>query len=213
MIDAARFDQYLDSLIAGRKDACEAQVSLLVEEGVPLRELYEQLFRDSLYEVGRRWEAGELSVAVEHQATAITEGILSELFPATTSRKALGRRAVVSATAGEFHQVGARIVADSLELLGWDVHFVGAGASVDELLEVVTEGRPDLLALSVSLDGNLPTVVTTVQRVQARCPTVRVVVGGRAVREGHDAELRTLPGTTCLHSLTALEDLVRRYPW
>ncbi len=213
MIDAQRFDRYLDHLIAGRKEACAAQVSLLIEEGVPLRALYEQLFRDSLYEVGRRWEAGQLSVAVEHQATAITEELLADLFPATTARKALGRTAVVSATAGEFHQVGARIVADSLELLGWDVRFVGAGASVDELLEIVARERPALLALSVSLDGNLATVDATAQRVHARHPDVRIVIGGRAVHAGPDDELRALPCTTRLHSLAELEDFVRRYPW
>lgn len=208
MLTRDSLDRYLEDLLAGRSDACRLAVQAWIDEGIPLRSLYEDVFRDALYEVGLRWESGRVSIAVEHTATAITEELLALVFPHALACERVGRVAVVSCAADEFHQVGGRIVADVLEARGWTVHFVGAGVRVDDLLATVVAARPELLALSVSLEGHLPGALEQVRAVRAAAPTLSIVVGGQAVQRPGARILAGLPGVRCLSSLAELEALI-----
>lgn len=209
-IQAAQLQAYLDDLVAGRRAACAGHVDALLAQGTAPRELYVDLFQASLYEVGRRWEVGEVSVATEHVATAITEELLGRVFPHVLRRAPVGHRAVVSCAADEFHQIGGRIVADTLEGMGWDVDFVGAGSSVGELVACVERAPVDLVAVSVSVDTHLARMAETVRAVRAVHPVVPIAVGGRAL--GHDGsrlvDALGLPGVHHVASLDALESLL-----
>lgn len=209
-LDDQRFQAYLVDLIEGRRGACIHHVDALLAQGITPRALYVDLFQTSLYEIGRRWEVGEVSVATEHVATAITEELLGRVFPHVARRAPVGHRAVVSCAADEFHQIGGRIVADTLEGMGWDVDFVGAGASVAELVECVRRSPADLVAVSVSVDTHLARMAETVRAVRATDTRVPIAVGGRAL--GHDGahHLATLglPGVHHVPTLEALEALV-----
>lgn len=47
------------------------------------------------------------------------------------------------------------MVADILELRGWDSHYLGADTPKDALLDLLLTLQPDLLGLSVSLSSNI----------------------------------------------------------
>ena len=81
MIPEAAYNRYLASLLEGNRGGCRRIVEELLALGVPVRELYRDLFHESLYEVGRLWESGQATVAVEHMATAITESLIALVFP------------------------------------------------------------------------------------------------------------------------------------
>jgi methanogenic corrinoid protein MtbC1 len=205
-------EAYLADLVAGRRRECLAHVDALLSAGVPLRTLYVELLSAALHEVGRRWERGELTVAIEHVATSITEEILAHMFPRATRLSRLGRRAVVSCAADDFHQLGGRIVADTLEAAGWDVDFVGAGAGVEELVAAVARTRPELVALSVSIRSHLPSLERSVHAVRRAQPRGLITVGGQGLA-GDGAEVVaawSVPEVEYVPSLEALEQLLSR---
>jgi MerR family transcriptional regulator, light-induced transcriptional regulator len=206
LIDPPRLRAYLDDLIAGRRSACAAHVDALLAQGMVPRELYVELFQASLYEIGHRWEAGQLTVATEHVATSITEELLGRVFPYVARRDPLGRRAVVSCAADEFHQIGGRIVADTLEGMGWDVDFVGAGADIDELVLRVTRAPVDLVAISVSVDTHLARMEQTVRAVRDAAPQVLIAVGGHALQDDGPQRIAAM-GLTGVHHVPTLEAL------
>lgn len=203
--------QYVEDLIAGRRDECRRTALDLLEGGAPLRHLYRDLVEASLHEVGRRWEAGLVSVAVEHRATAITEELLALVFPRALRRQANGRTAVISCAAEELHQVGARIVADTLEHLGWSVDFVGAGAPLERLAELVRARRPQLVGLSVSIGDHLTGAEQAIEVVRAADRAVPIVVGGQAFGAGGPAWAARFPGVRHVPSLDELEALVEAW--
>src|SRR6056297_1720566 len=65
------YDDYLMSLLAGDRRRCRDFVRQLLDQGVGVKILYSDLFRNSLYEVGSLWENNQVSVATEHLATAV----------------------------------------------------------------------------------------------------------------------------------------------
>jgi methanogenic corrinoid protein MtbC1 len=207
-IDRAVYESYLGHLTSGRRLECRRILVSLIESGTPLRVIYERLFQDSLHEVGASWEAGRVSVATEHLATAITEDLLAVVFPSVIAERPNGRTAIVSCPGSEYHQVGGRIVADTLELAGWDVKFLGANTPESSLVDLVRSRPPDLLALSVSLLAHLAIAERAVSLVREVTPSLPIVVGGQAVRMAGASFAAGVPDVHMLRTLSDLDDWI-----
>lgn len=202
---------FVDDLVAGRRLVCQATVQALLDGGAAPRELYQGLFQPALYEVGERWQRGEATVAAEHLATAIVEELLALVFPHALAQHPTGRRALVSCAADELHQVGGRIVADTLEAMGWSTTFIGAGEPVERLAEAVAARPHDLACLSVAIVDHLPGAERSIAALRRVAPTLPVVVGGQALRQGGAEALERHPGVRVLGSLAELEVLIEAW--
>jgi signal transduction histidine kinase/CheY-like chemotaxis protein len=173
--------EYLRLLLACQRHAAGRLILDAVDSGVAIRDVYLQVVQPCQRELGRLWQAGRITVALEHYCTAATQLIMSQLAPRLFSTERNGRRAVIACVAGEAHEVGPRMVADLLELSGWDTIYLGANVPVRGVVQALTEHRPDLLALSVTMAYHLPAVVDLIAAVRAEpaCAGVRIMVGGR----------------------------------
>ncbi len=199
------YGAYLDSLLAGRRSACADMVQRLLDEGIGVKQLYVQLFQESMYEVGRLWETGKISVATEHLATSITEFLMALVYPAIFSAEHIGKTALVSCTANELHQIGGKMVADILELHGWHGYFLGANTPVAALLDLVGEKNPDMLALSLSVSFNMSSLLKVLELVRESYPRLPVILGGQAFRWGGREIEERYQGVRILASLHDLE--------
>lgn len=205
--ESKTYETYLASLLSGRRPACCDIVQRLFDEGAAVREIYVSLFQRSMYEVGRLWETGKISVATEHLATAITESVMPIVYPAIFAAEHVGRSAVVSCVANEFHQIGGKMAADTLELGGWDAHFLGANTPLDDLVTMIGEKQPDLVALSLSVYFNMASLARAVQRIKSEFPDQRIIVGGHAFRWAGSDPHERLEGAEYVGSLEELERL------
>jgi methanogenic corrinoid protein MtbC1 len=208
MIASDQYQRYQDALLAGERQDCARIVQNLLASDTPLVEIYTELFQRSLYEVGKLWEGNRISVAVEHMATAITESLLVLLYPRVFAAPRKPNRAVISCGVNEYHQVGAKIVADTFEMHGWRTTFLGANTPADALLDTVQRERPNLVGLSLSIYFNLPGFLGLARELRKRHPGLILVAGGQAFRHGgHE----TLPPLGC-HLVQDILDLPRRLP-
>ena len=173
-------DDYLAALLAGDATRARWIVDEARSDGMPVRELYVDVLTPVLKEIGDRWAAGELSVAHEHYATAVTQGVLGALAPHMRVPPSSGRLAVVACTPGELHALGAQMVADFLEGEGWEVLALGAATPGSDLAALVDDERPDLVALSTAVAGNVDGAEDTLRRLRELADPPFVVVGGRA---------------------------------
>src|SRR5271166_5971746 len=73
---AAQADRLYTALAAGDETRARHDFGRLAA-GVPLTELCDQVIAPALWRVGGAWEAGELSIAAEHRATAICERLIA----------------------------------------------------------------------------------------------------------------------------------------
>jgi methanogenic corrinoid protein MtbC1 len=208
MISDGIYRSYLDSLLKGDRGACLLVVQDMLTKEVAPEVIYRDLFQRSLYEVGELWESNRISVAVEHMATAITELLIATVYPAALAgRRPKGKRAVVSCSANEFHQVGARIVADTMDIHGWDVAFLGANTPARDLLTMIENRRPDVLGLSLSIYFNLSGLTRIIEEVRHSFPQLDIILGGQAFRWG-GRETVTRYGN--IELIPSLETLVER---
>lgn len=205
MVQANLYQSYLTSLLSGNKIECLNIVTTLLEREIEIRELYTDLFQKSMYRVGELWETNEISVSREHLATTITENMLSVVYPRLFTGIQSPKKAIISCTANEYHQLGGKMVADIFEMHGWDSHFLGANTPVKELLKFIDEVKPDLLGLSLAVYFNIPALKKTLEAVNAHFKNLDILVGGHAFIWGGTGVLKKYPGANYLESLAQLE--------
>jgi methanogenic corrinoid protein MtbC1 len=203
------YRQYLDGLLAGDRQQCRAAFQGWLDSGNELGDLYQNLVQRSLYEVGDLWQRGQISVAAEHIATAITESLLNLAYPRLFAGPRLGKSAVVACAPKERHQVGCRIVADYFELYGWRSHFLGADTPGPDIRSLIQSVHPDVVALSVTMPVNLNAVIDEVREIRAAFREMPLLVGGQALRGNARERAECLPGVRCLTSLDELEEWIR----
>lgn len=130
-----------------------------------------------LHEVGRRWAAGELSVAAEHLVSALLSSMLVGALRA--HRPAPTDPSIVFATpAGEPHALGLCIAALAAASAGAAPIYVGADVPEDDLVDSVERSRAEVLALAVV---TLPrdAAEAALRRLRRRLPArIEVWVGG-----------------------------------
>jgi hemerythrin-like metal-binding protein len=191
------FTAYLDRLLQGDLRGCGLIVQHFLAEGISLRNLYVNLFQRSLYRTGELWMKNRISVATEHLATTITESMMTLVHPTLLDSPRNGKRVLITCVCGESHQLGARMVSDTFECLGWEAFFLGANTPVEGLLNLIGEKQPDVLCLSVSLSSHIGQFKETVKKTRCLFPELDILAGGQAFQPDgfevvHDTHLRYL---------------------
>ena len=183
---------YLAALVDGDARRARAVVEKLVIGGMDPRDACVDVLGLALNAIGELWQRGELTVAREHLATAITMAQLAWLAPLLAAPPPIPRLAVLAGTPGELHVVGLRMVADFLEGDGFEVLDLGAATPPDDLIAFVADRRPDVVGLSTALTTHLIGARATIAGLQALPEPPLVMVGGAAY--GGDADLAAKVG-------------------
>ena len=146
----------------------------LVEDGTSIVELIQSVFAPSLRLIGQAWHDGELTIWVEHRASAIVERSLGELAPNPRGRRR--GTAMVAAAAGDHHSLPTTMAAVALREANWNVHHLGANMPGDELVRFCDEYGVDLAVISLTNPDVADLVEETANRLRvAGTPTI---VGG-----------------------------------
>ena len=175
--------RYLSAQLAGdRRRALEILKQSAQANGLSAVQVQLEVIQEAQREIGQLWQENRITIAQEHMATAISKLALAQTFQAAPSAAPNGRRVLVACVEGETHDLPPQIAADTLDLAGFEVRFLGANVPTDSLLAMVDEALPEVLALSCTMVFNVPALTETVRRVRAR-PGARlpILVGGYAL--------------------------------
>jgi methanogenic corrinoid protein MtbC1 len=174
-------NRFLMALLAGgRRDALD----IVVEDGlwlaVPVTSLYLDVVRPALHEMGRLCASDQISVAQVMLAAEICKLALAQLRLHLPCAPSNGLTAVVACLEGETHDIGAQMVADFLEMAGFEVRFMGANVPTRTLVALIEDQPPALLALSVTTTSRPEDFHGVVAAVRAAAKgTLSVAVGGQ----------------------------------
>jgi len=174
-------ERYVEAQLAGERSAALAIVQEALASGMSVPRVHLELIQAAQYEIGRLWESNRISIAEEHQATAISQLALATLYDKLPRARENGKRVLLACVEGELHDMGSRIVADFLEMDGFQVRLLGANVPCSSLAERVSTYGPDLVALSATMSFHLDALRRAVAAIRGSAhPEVPVLVGGRA---------------------------------
>jgi methanogenic corrinoid protein MtbC1 len=149
--------RFVNAQLAGnRHEAIRVVLDDGMAGGASVQELQLSVIQEAQREIGRLWQDNRISVAQEHMATAISHMALARLYDEAAREPANGKVVLVACVQGELHDFPARLIADALDLVGFDVRYLGADVPTDTLLERVAEIQPDMVALSATMDSTCP---------------------------------------------------------
>lgn len=174
-------ERYLRAQLAGdRREAVRVVIESGFERGASVRELQAHVVQAAQNEIGRLWQLNQVTIAQEHMATAISQLALAALFERAPGGKPYGKTIAIACVEGELHDMPARLVADYLELDGFDVRYLGANVPQDHLVSMIRAEVPDVIGLSVTMSFNMPALREAVPRLRA-VTSAPIFVGGHAI--------------------------------
>lgn len=173
--------EYLLRLLARDRHGAVQLVLDRAGAGTPVKEIYLDVLQKVQRELGELWQTNQITVAQEHYCTAATQLVMSQLYPHVFAKTRTGQRIVVACVGGELHDLGARMIADFFEMSGWDSYFLGANTPDNAVLSAIAEHEAKLLAVSATINFNVPAVASLISAVRASddASDLRVLVGGR----------------------------------
>lgn len=176
-------EEYLIGLLEGDRHKCHLLVKDALQDKITLQDLYENVFAPAMVEIGRLWEINEISIAQEHLATAITQSVISSFYEYLFSHKnkEYKGKMILTCVGDELHELGPRMLADLIEMDGWDVRYLGANMPIDAVFEMVVKEKPDLIGIAATIEGNKEEVRALIKRIKEEYgPSIPVMVGGLA---------------------------------
>jgi MerR family transcriptional regulator, light-induced transcriptional regulator len=200
-VDTAACNAFLGSLLTFNPEPSKRLVAAMLSQDPDRRRVYNRLFQPVLYETGRLWQTGEISVAQEHYVTETTRTIMDSILSSTEHIRETGHTFMGLCPENEQHSVGIRMVCDHFTLGGWHSFFLGGNVPCRGIIDVLKMKQVDLVGISVSMPYNIHKAAESIacmrNHLQRECP--HILVGGIAFNEypdvwvkvGADAYTRT----------------------
>lgn len=202
---------YFNSLLEGNKSHCSKIVTHLIDEGVPPKEIYTELFQKSMYQIGRMWDNCKINVANEHLATTITESLISTIYPVISKIPKNGKKAIIACIDKEFHDLGAKIISDFFEINGWNTYYLGANMPIHDFLKMVEEKQPQIIGLSFNFYMNLTRLTNFIEEIGKKFPEINIIVGGQGFNENDPALLNKYKNVKFIENIDVLENYLNSF--
>lgn len=172
--------EFLTALSARDHEKCLSICQQTLSRGISLPEIFQYIVFPVMTEVGVRWEKGEITVAGEHEATAIVNKVIAGLYFLEDKPRTTHSTALVTTIPGDRHEMGAWIISICLELDGWDVIYLGADTPRSDIVECAENNSVKLIALSIAMPFGLSATRGLIAdlRSSERLGAAKIVVGG-----------------------------------
>ena len=203
-------ERYTKALLDGDQEEATKVVAEALRAGMEPAAIYMEVLGPALNRVGEAWGSGDLNVAAEHLATSITLQQLAYIRYAGRRRDDVGATVVVAAVEGELHHVGSTMIADLFHMDGWQVADLGGNTPTQDLIELVSIRKPDLVILSLSLPDRVDAAIraATLLKSLDSAPPVFIGGGGISSLRNADAIPADLVSSDPLQAVRAARDLL-----
>ncbi|HEU4786856.1 MAG TPA: cobalamin-dependent protein [Gemmatimonadaceae bacterium] len=153
--------------------------------------------------VGEAWHAGELTVAQEHFATAVTLRVVGQAAPLLTGSDT-SPTIVIATLEGEQHSAGALMAAATAASDGWRVIYLGADLPAEEIAATATRSRARAVGISTVRPDRKPRAVAALRAIAKGIPPEATLFVGGA-RAAELARVVTGSGIVFVSSMAELQ--------
>ena len=146
-----------DAVVALKKSKATELVSQAIDEGLDPVAILEDGIVAGLHDIGAKFESGDYFLPELMIGGRISEAcieLIAPHLPESTGAK-LGV-IVIGAVEGDMHDIGYSLVAQQLELSGFEVHKLGVNVPVMTFIDKAREVGADIIGLSAFLVTTIP---------------------------------------------------------
>jgi methanogenic corrinoid protein MtbC1 len=145
-----------------------------------ITKFYEDILRPVMYDVGELWRTGKLDVGDEHIASN-TAMRLIETIGTKPKTRSKGKTILICTPNGEYHAIPCFMMETYLTLNGYNVINLAPSAPSGSILSHVSEKKPDLVLISVTLREHIAACNRLVKKLEKF--KIPIVIGGQALSD------------------------------
>ena len=178
-------DRLHAALQAGNLDEVR---SLILDAGLPVAVLADEVITPVLWRIGQAWALGETDVYCEHRATHLCHAAISSLEARTATANPLADDrplALGGGPEGDHYVLANLLVGLALREVGWRVVNLGPNTPFCALRRAMADLRPRLVWLSCSFLADPEAFLRDYEEFYGHAEQcgVAVAIGGRAISE------------------------------
>lgn len=161
-------------------------IDMLEKQEIDVISLYEEVLTPALNEMVCRLEDKRICIWKEHVKTAIVRTIVECAYPYVIkerNERNLEKKgiSVVLCPPEEYHDLGARMVADFFTICGYESIFIGSNTPYKDFYNAIDVIRPEIVAISVSDYYNLVVTKKLISQIKSAVNyPLTIAVGGQA---------------------------------
>lgn len=171
-----------EQLLAAFKKFDESTASTLMASVLSIYTVEQactDLIAPTMWQIGKMWEVGTITVSVEHFASGFFRGLLTNLLHVSPFSKA-GPLVIVCCAPGEAHELAPLMLALFLRRAGTRVAYLGQSIEAAGLLQTIKQMAPALICISLSIPAYLAMLIDLARQVQELpLPRPLFVFGGQ----------------------------------
>jgi MerR family transcriptional regulator, light-induced transcriptional regulator len=185
------YEEFFNYLEAENKQrAVKFAIGILDSGEIDIVSLYEQVLAPALYNMTCNTGDGKTCIWKEHEKTSIVRTIIECCYPHIIKEledqaiKSKSGNVLVLCPSEEYHEIGARMVADFFTLCGYKAIYIGSNTPRADLISSLDYLKPRYIAISVTDYYNLVTAAKTIKELrESNYKEYEIIVGGQAFQK------------------------------
>jgi methanogenic corrinoid protein MtbC1 len=137
-----------------------------------------------MYEVGRYWEMDKISVADEHQISALISNFIASKHGVKTGT--VEKTILITPAPNEFHEIGALLLSEEFRNQGWKVEYLKAGTSKEEIYQKIADTNPRIIAISIALILHARFLKELVTNLKKEYGEIPIILGGKFINDNRE---------------------------
>ncbi len=176
----------------------------LYKHHIPLPVIVDEVVRPAFEDIGTQWEKGQIEINQEHAASQATTESLIRTASELHRKGSNGLSVLCACPEDEFHEVGLRGLAYSLECEGWKVYYIGANTPIETLGSFVRAVHPELVCLSVTIGRHHRELLDKLKKLSSQVHSYKgkIMVGGNYADRLDEHDIK------CDHIARSIQDAV-----
>lgn len=177
------FKYYMNCLLNGDKQGARGICLSLLQRGMKINEIYQDIIESSLVKVGVLWEKGTVDIWKEHLISEICLDIMRSLNVKFNPSKSSSKKIIALTPGPEIHNIGLRMVCDVFDHKGWNSIFLGSNVPTLSVLDAIAKNKPNVLALSITMPSHIESanhLIEAIRQIYSK-DSLSIIIGGSAL--------------------------------
>ena len=142
---------------------------------------FDKILRPVMYNIGRDWEKGKISIATEHVASNIAQTLVKNLM-GQVKKRGNKNKILICVPIGEEHHLGCDVLEVFLSSNGFKVYNMRTPIPTESILSFIENNKPDVIILSITIKDNLLAGQRLAKKISSEF-NIPILVGGLAIQE------------------------------
>jgi methanogenic corrinoid protein MtbC1 len=206
-----QFQKYFDE--EDKEKAVLFILDKLKKKDIDVIDLYMQVLTPVLNELTCDLEDQRICIWKEHVKTAIERTIVESCYPYVLEKRdelQNTKKGIVAVVCppNEWHDIGARMIADFFTISGFDTIFVGSGTPYQDFYNAITTIKPCLIAISISNYFNLVGAKRMIEEIKSKVDhPMKVIVGGNAFSQDGQQKAQSINADIYVRSVNDILEM------